>query len=169
MEDIDQFILNMRMDDAIQNYVKNNVFPDLNTLFLKPGEKPRKKPINKYLDNNYTSKNNEQTLLDIIYPNTISPLCNSNDPLCNSNDSIYNEINSMKNKLKKLDNILEECNKENIEQQNQCCPICYEKVSEKNKFIGKCDHKFCFDCIDTLKKSSHANNNCCPICRFKLF
>lgn len=169
MEDIDQFILNLRMNDAVQNYVKNNVYPDLNTLFLKPGEKAKKTHA-------YTNAKNKN-YIEKKHIDTTYPLCTTNtykydypfEQTIITNNSLQSDYIHIKEKIEKMDSLLQEYNQALLNQQNQCCPICYEKVSEKNKFIGKCDHQFCFDCILTLKKSKHANNDCCPMCRCKIF
>ncbi len=41
------------------------------------------------------------------------------------------------------------------------CPVCYDEINYKNEIITDCKHKFCKNCIDTLKKET----NYCPYCR----
>ena len=49
------------------------------------------------------------------------------------------------------------------EKEVQKCPVCFEDIDEtKPNFVRlKCNHAFCFECINTSLKS----NNTCPCCR----
>ena len=44
------------------------------------------------------------------------------------------------------------------------CPICFDKIMDKNVSVTKCGHTFCTTC---LLKSVNRNGEC-PICRTKL-
>lgn len=41
------------------------------------------------------------------------------------------------------------------------CPICLEKMADKNVTITKCGHKFCHTCLD----SHSCTDSKCPLCR----
>jgi ATP-dependent DNA helicase PIF1 len=46
------------------------------------------------------------------------------------------------------------------------CPVCYEKIQEKNACTTACGHRFCLKCmLDTYKMDSKRQ---CPICRGEL-
>ena len=44
---------------------------------------------------------------------------------------------------------------------NEECPICFEKIEERNCATTKCGHQFCLSCII---KSGRISNDC-PLCR----
>jgi hypothetical protein len=43
------------------------------------------------------------------------------------------------------------------------CPICYDDV--KIAYVTKCNHNFCYGCVDKLISRSTNNEWACPICR----
>ena len=44
------------------------------------------------------------------------------------------------------------------------CPICLDKIGEKNNCITECGHKFCLKCLSVALQGK----NTCPMCRNKL-
>lgn len=48
-----------------------------------------------------------------------------------------------------------------IELKDDKCPICLEKIGDKNITITKCGHKFCHTCLD----SHSCIDSKCPLCR----
>lgn len=46
------------------------------------------------------------------------------------------------------------------------CPICMETIDPKNIEMTACGHKYCKQCINTIKQS---NNPECAICRNRLW
>ena len=44
------------------------------------------------------------------------------------------------------------------------CPICLEKIGEKNNCVTECGHNFCLKCLSTALREK----NTCPMCRNKL-
>ena len=44
------------------------------------------------------------------------------------------------------------------------CPICLDKIGEKNNCITECGHKFCLKCLSIALQGK----NTCPMCRAEL-
>ena len=53
---------------------------------------------------------------------------------------------------------------EELNNDNDICPICLGNMGNKNLTITKCGHKFCHTCLDTHS----CKDNKCPICREKI-
>ena len=59
---------------------------------------------------------------------------------------------------------------ENIEEQEETCPICFDTISHDKLVITKCGHKFCWDCVSqiecTIKNQSVSKTKTfkCPSC-----
>lgn len=76
----------------------------------------------------------------------------------------------LEDNLKKVDKLFYLLGKENmntnvIEQ----CAICMENLTNKMIVQTKCNHKFCYDCIENNKKYNKNTGNLCGICRETLF
>ena len=50
------------------------------------------------------------------------------------------------------------------EKEIDSCPICLDKIGEKNNCITECGHKFCLKCLSIALQGK----NTCPMCRNKL-
>lgn len=74
-------------------------------------------------------------------------------------DCLFNLKLSM-NKKDDIDSVLKK--KENKENNDLLCPICYENDVEFGETT--CGHAFCYDCIKLWLR----NNRCCPYCRMTL-
>jgi len=90
---------------------------------------------------------------DVVFhfPNLNIFLCNnkqSNDEFLFKQFSKYDKRNFLKLLFSKK-----------IKFRNTDCPICYEKLNEKNLIKTNCSHYFCKNCISKLEKLS------CPMCR----
>lgn len=55
-------------------------------------------------------------------------------------------------------------NRECDEEENNC-PICYDKIENNNYIVTKCNHTFCNDCLFKSLK----NGSKCPLCREEIF
>lgn len=103
-----------------------------------------------------------------------------------NNEKIYNyveQVNMMHNRyenytktkwkiednLKKVNELFKLLGKENIEITNVQCAICLENLTNKTFVQTKCNHKFCYDCIENNKKYNKNTGNLCGICRERLF
>jgi hypothetical protein len=55
-------------------------------------------------------------------------------------------------------NITQTCHGEECEE----CPICFDKLNNKNKLTTVCNHKFCVNCVEKMYNKRLVN---CPLCR----
>ena len=100
-------------------------------------------------------------------------------------NGIINEFNE-KNKIEKKEEeeeeednenkILKERKRDHLDNNNNYCGICLEKVGYKSSSLSSssrfgllenCDHKFCLPCIMKWRKQRIENSKKCPLCRKK--
>lgn len=56
--------------------------------------------------------------------------------------------------------------KENLEEKEDICPICYENISHNCYITTNCNHSFCNECINSyFKTCSSQNTPHCSLCR----
>jgi len=76
----------------------------------------------------------------------------------------------LEDNLKKVDELFELLNKENIETNTTGqCAICMENLTNKTIVQTKCNHKFCYDCIENNKNYNKHTGDLCGICRESIF
>ena len=131
------------------------------------------KLVRNYLFNNPKEKYIEGELIvfNNFYSNNFSKYYTSQHIVINSlkisqyqiesfpMDCLFNLKLSM-NKKDDIDSVLKK--KENKENNDLLCPICYENDVEFGETT--CGHAFCYDCIKLWLR----NNRCCPYCRMTL-
>lgn len=69
--------------------------------------------------------------------------------------------------LQKVNKLFETLNKEN--ETIMQCAICMENLTNKTIVQTKCNHKFCYDCIEKNKRYNKTTGNLCGICRKDIF
>lgn len=69
----------------------------------------------------------------------------------------------------KLNNIVDALKKQNANMTTVCCAICMENVTNKTVVQTKCNHTFCYDCIENNKKYNQSTGNLCGLCRENIF
>lgn len=76
-----------------------------------------------------------------------------------------NKVHKVKHNVPILTNNNTQCIEIKKNEQSLECPICYEKIENKNYIVTKCNHTFCNDCLF----KSLTDKPCCPICRQEIF
>ena len=76
----------------------------------------------------------------------------------------YDSYDSSENRKRKYTKSNDtEDNNEKDDPKPITCPICYDDV--KIAYVTKCNHNFCYGCVDNLISRSTNNEWACPICR----
>jgi NADH pyrophosphatase NudC (nudix superfamily) len=76
----------------------------------------------------------------------------------------------LEDNLKKVDELFYLLGKENMDTNTIAqCAICMENLTNKTIVQTKCNHKFCYDCIEKNKKYNKNTGNLCGICRESIF
>ena len=76
----------------------------------------------------------------------------------------------LEDNLKKVDELFYLLGKENMDTDAIAqCAICMENLTNKTIVQTKCNHKFCYDCIEKNKKHNKNTGNLCGICRETIF
>ena len=141
MEEIDIFILKIKQEQEIKDYINKNIYP----------ESLKKQYSQKYiafpkLEDTILKEFNE-IQIENDFKNTIFKL-----------NQIENQIHS----------IIEIENKENSDRKTNCCPICLEVFQINNYLIPKCGHKICLPCFTkNIIKNNNTGKICC-LCREKI-
>lgn len=138
-EDIDRYIQKLQEEQEIKDYLDNGVYPKRLT------------------DDNhikiYIPELNEKPILEFESINdTIQPKLNS----------MLDTLNMVEQEIK---NTIERENKE-INENN--CPICLDKLGERNYMVPNCGHRVCITCFVATISSKQPNKDLCCICRKKI-
>ncbi|MCQ2818104.1 MAG: E3 ubiquitin protein ligase [archaeon] len=102
---------------------------------------------------------------EIYHPQQQNKLIEENGIEIEYSKNIINSLERENSKKKEL--IIEQQN-ENNDVLDNCCPICFEELSEENKFSLNCKHYFCKECIKEYLKEEITNSRVINIkCPFK--
>ena len=161
MEEIDIFIHENNVKNAINDYVFNNIKPDLDKLY---------KTENKYEKKIQTDTYRYYDLYDYLCDLDLENKENKeNKKYIQKEINNHNcDINNYTDMINKLNNI-EETIKKEYEKETQECIICFKNLENLNKIKTKCNHTFCFDCINYNKQNNKNTGHLCPICRCSIF
>tara|TARA_R110002096_G_scaffold92390_1_gene208817 strand:- start:4 stop:345 length:342 start_codon:yes stop_codon:yes gene_type:complete len=79
------------------------------------------------------------------------------------------KLESNINRLKEIENILQKEIKkeENSKKTEDCetCAICLESLYNKTTVSTKCQHSFCYECVEANRKYNQHTGSLCTICR----
>ena len=80
------------------------------------------------------------------------------------NSKISNQTKTNSQQRKKFQSELSKLKNKLAQEEN--CPICFDKITEKRKWTAfhKCGHRTCYNCYNGFAKNIHGNR-LCPICR----
>tara|TARA_Y100001970_G_scaffold292160_1_gene432240 strand:- start:1363 stop:1842 length:480 start_codon:yes stop_codon:yes gene_type:complete len=159
MEEIDIFIHENNVRNAINDYVFKNIKPDLNKLYKKQNYETKKLDEKKikmdFFRYDYLYEMNEENKENEIH-------------IQNGITKHKFDVNNYTDMINKLNNI-EETLKKEYENETHECVICLTNLKNLNKIKTKCNHTFCFDCINYNKQNNKNTGHLCPVCRCSIF
>ena len=160
MEAIDDYLEELKLNQEIDDYVKNNIYP----------ERLRSKivPIYKYFKSDTEIKYLRKEDCDAVIFKSTYKSCEKMTMNCID-------------KCRKLEEYLLQCQKEQekIEQEaiqnslqdasDNTCPICIETLGENDYFVPLCGHKICRKCALYNLCNNKNTGDMCSLCRTKIF
>ena len=135
MEDIDEFINNMKIEQEIKDFIDNGIYPDRFRTNHSIIHMPKLQEI-KTID------------VDISY---VTPIFD------------FRVINDKIDKIElQIKNVVES---ENVEYKDNDCPICMNDMGVNNYLVPVCGHKLCMNCfIKNIRQNKQQGHLCC-LCR----
>ena len=140
MDDIDEYIAELKAKQEIKDYIEHNIYPE--------------RLLSKKTTHLY--KPDSLRTMDLL---SFPP------EKCIDNSEEVIHLQSCIQKCKHIENIIETYQKED----KKDCPICLETIGPMDYFMPTCGHKVCRPCAMKNLFNNKNTGMMCSICREKIF
>ena len=143
MEDIDLFIKRLQEEQEVKDFLERNIYP---------------KSLSKYTANPYKI----EKFPELKESKALHYNIDSIDEIDTTLQNTFKKLNLVENEIKIL------IQRENIENIENCCPICLEQFKPTSYFMPDCGHKICLHCFTRNMINNKSTGGFCCLCREKI-
>lgn len=163
MDDIDEYLKKLHEQHEIEDFINNGIFPSRLQIKHKYKYVP---PLD---DCDILNEQHDDILINNYITRHI--ICDNLNHIKHSLYKLETELRYTTERENDRNNIGQKTTITTNEETNINCPICMEKIEDRNYIIPKCGHKTCINCFVSNVVINHDTQcgNSCSLCREIIF